>query len=249
MSDRTIPHLGSFRPPIALGSLAFGDGAESDAVLDAYRAAGGRLLDLALVYGDGVAERIVGEWLHAARLPRRDGAAGEGCAPAALRSRPRGRRGRALARAARRRPARLLRAAPRPPRPAGEAWADALLAEVEAGTITTFGVSNWTTARTLELHRHLRGAGSDRSSSSSNHLSLARMARRRGTAASRSTPPVSRAARRGRSSCCRGRRLAGGFFAGRDARNELVRRPGRRRTTRAAASAPASSAPGAGWTR
>jgi len=55
------------------------------------------------------------------------------------------------------------------------AWADALLAEVDAGRIGAFGVSNWTVARLRELHAHLDATGADRLRAFSNHFSLADM--------------------------------------------------------------------------
>jgi aryl-alcohol dehydrogenase-like predicted oxidoreductase len=55
------------------------------------------------------------------------------------------------------------------------AWADALLAEVDAGRIGAFGVSNWTIERTRELRAHLDAAGADHLRAFSNHFSLARM--------------------------------------------------------------------------
>jgi len=55
------------------------------------------------------------------------------------------------------------------------AWADALLAEVDAGRIGAFGVSNWTVARLRELHAHLGASGADRLRAFSNHFSLADM--------------------------------------------------------------------------
>ena len=218
MSDGTIPHLGSFHPAIALGSFAFGGGAESEAVLDAYRAAGGQLLDLALVYEDGASERIVGEWLR--RRGCRDemvllakGAHPPRCDPDLVGAEVE----RSLELLGVDRLDCFVLHRDRPDLPVA-AWADALLAEVEAGTIATFGVSNWTTERTLEL----RAAAGDRLVLSSNHLSLARMReapwdgclefddaglRELGTAGIVLLPWST---------------LASGFFAGRD--SELVRK-------------------------
>src|SRR4051794_134299 len=58
----SIPHLGAVRSSVVLGSFAFGPGVEVAPVLDAYVERGGRVLDLALVYGEGAAERSVGRW-------------------------------------------------------------------------------------------------------------------------------------------------------------------------------------------
>jgi aryl-alcohol dehydrogenase-like predicted oxidoreductase len=55
------------------------------------------------------------------------------------------------------------------------AWADALLAEVQAGRIGAFGVSNWTVERARALRAHLDLIGADGLRAFSNHFSLARM--------------------------------------------------------------------------
>ena len=60
------------------------------------------------------------------------------------------------------------------PDPVSE-WADALLAQVEAGAIGGFGVSNWTVERLRALRAHLDAAGADHLRAFSNHFSLARM--------------------------------------------------------------------------
>jgi aryl-alcohol dehydrogenase-like predicted oxidoreductase len=56
------------------------------------------------------------------------------------------------------------------------AWADALLAQVDAGRIGAFGVSNWTIERLRELHGHLDESGrAGLLRAFSNHFSLADM--------------------------------------------------------------------------
>jgi aryl-alcohol dehydrogenase-like predicted oxidoreductase len=55
------------------------------------------------------------------------------------------------------------------------AWAEALLAEVQAGRIGAFGVSNWTVERAGELRAHLDAIGARGLRALSNHFSLARM--------------------------------------------------------------------------
>jgi aryl-alcohol dehydrogenase-like predicted oxidoreductase len=219
MSDRTIPHLGRFRPAIALGSLAFGDGAESEAVLDAYRAAGGRLLDLALVYGDGASERIVGEWLHA-RGCRQEmvllakGAHPPRCDPDLVGAEVE----RSLELLGTDRLDCFVLHRDRPDLPV-QAWADALMAAHAAGTVTTFGVSNWTTARTLELAEACDG----RLVLSSNHLSLARMREAPWDGCLAFDGADLDELRAAGIVLVPWSTLAGGYFAGRDARNELVR--------------------------
>lgn len=52
--------------PLCLGANVFGRSADRDAtfaVLDAYVAAGGNLIDTANTYADGESERLIGEWL------------------------------------------------------------------------------------------------------------------------------------------------------------------------------------------
>jgi aryl-alcohol dehydrogenase-like predicted oxidoreductase len=144
------------------------------ALLDRYVDAGGRALDVANVYQDGEASRAVGRWL--ARGPRhRPALYAKGCHPPLCRP--------DLV-AAEVDAARTLLDVERldvfilhrddPSYPVS-AWADALLAEVDAGRIGAFGVSNWTVARLRELHAHLDGTGADRLRAFSNHFSLADM--------------------------------------------------------------------------
>ena len=66
METRTLGSSGLMVSSYALGTMTFGgETAEADAftILDRFVEAGGTLLDLADVYTDGQAERIVGRWL------------------------------------------------------------------------------------------------------------------------------------------------------------------------------------------
>ena len=54
-------------------------------------------------------------------------------------------------------------------------WSEALLAQVDAGRIGAFGVSNWTVGGLRDLHAHLDATGADHLRAFSNHFSLASM--------------------------------------------------------------------------
>jgi aryl-alcohol dehydrogenase-like predicted oxidoreductase len=80
MTERTLGRSGLTTPPLILGGNVFGwtaDRTASHAVLDAFVAGGGRMIDTAESYSSwvpgntgGESESIIGEWLHARR--RRD---------------------------------------------------------------------------------------------------------------------------------------------------------------------------------
>ena len=159
---------------LVFGTLHLPDSAAAPRLLDRYVDAGGGALDVANVYQDGAAARTVGRWL-AHRSAQAPVLYAKGCHPPNC----------------------------RPDLVAAEvdaaltllgvdridvfilhrddlsypvsAWAEALLAEVDAGRIGGFGVSNWTIERARELRSHLDAIGSDRLSAFSNHFSLARM--------------------------------------------------------------------------
>jgi aryl-alcohol dehydrogenase-like predicted oxidoreductase len=163
------------RSRIVFGTFALPDTAVAPRLLDRFHAAGGRALDVANVYLDGEAARAAGRW-----LARRGPAAGvivyaKGCHPPACRPE--------LVRAEVENALRLL----------GldhadvfllhrddqgvdvTAWADALQAQVAAGRIGAFGVSNWTLARTSELAAAVARNASDGLVAFSNHFSLAEL--------------------------------------------------------------------------
>src|SRR3954454_20405 len=62
MRPPRLRHLGPSGLAIVHGTFSFGSGVPVDALLDRFYERGGRLVDVALVYGDGVAERLVGDW-------------------------------------------------------------------------------------------------------------------------------------------------------------------------------------------
>jgi aryl-alcohol dehydrogenase-like predicted oxidoreductase len=159
---------------LVFGTLDLPDTGLAPALLDRYVDAGGRALDVANVYREGEASRAVGRWL--ARGPRhRPALYAKGCHP------PRCRPDLVAAEVDM---ARTLLDVDRidvfilhrddlsyPV----SAWAEALLAEVDARRIGAFGVSNWTVERLRELHAHLGATGADRLRAFSNHFSLADM--------------------------------------------------------------------------
>ena len=161
------------RGRIVLGTFALADNEVSPALLDRYHAAGGRDLDLANVYLDGEAARAAGTWL------RKRGLAGDmvlwakGCHPPACHP--------ALVRQEVEHALRLtgleyldvfLLHRDNPGVPTA-AWVDALGAEVTAGRIGAFGVSNWRLGRTRELAA--AGRGEHGLVAFSNHFSLAEL--------------------------------------------------------------------------
>jgi aryl-alcohol dehydrogenase-like predicted oxidoreductase len=159
---------------LVFGTLDLPDGDRGARLLDRYAGAGGRMLDVANVYQDGAASRAVGRWLARGTSPR-PALYAKGCHPP--------RCGPGLVAAEVDHARSLLDAdvldvfilhrddlsVP------VAAWADALLAEVQAGRIGAFGVSNWTVERARALRAHLDGIGADGPRAFSNHFSLARM--------------------------------------------------------------------------
>ncbi len=162
------------RSRIVFGTFALPDTAIAPALLDSFYAAGGRALDVANVYLDGEAARAAGKWL-ASRSPAGVVVYAKGCHPPVCSP--------ALVRPEVEKALRLLsadhvgvfllhrddQAVP------AEAWAGALQAEVAAGRIGAFGVSNWTLPRTRELATAVARNGGDGLVAFSNHFSLAEM--------------------------------------------------------------------------
>ena len=160
---------------LVFGTLDLPDAELAAPLLDRYVEAGGRALDVANVYRDGKASRAVGRWLAGA--PRhRPALYAKGCHP------PRCRPDLVAAEVDVARGLLdvdhidvfiLHRDDPSYP---VSAWAEALLAEVDAGRIGAFGVSNWTVGRLRELHADLAArTAADRLRAFSNHFSLAEM--------------------------------------------------------------------------
>ncbi len=158
------------RARLVLGTAGLGDSDATVEVLDRFSAGGGQALDLANVYGDGEANRAVGRWLT--RQTLLPGLYVKGCHPPYCRP-------------------ELIREEVDKARsdlgvdrldvfvlhrddetvPVHD-FAEALRAEVRRGSIETFGVSNWTLTRFMDLDQAL-GHDRTRLSAFSNHFSLA----------------------------------------------------------------------------
>jgi len=163
------------RSRIVFGTLDLPDGEIAYRLLDRFHDAGGRALDLANVYRGGESQVVVGEWLR-----RRGGDDGvvvyaKGCHPPNCRPElvaPEVEKVRSAVGVDRLDVFLLHRDDTAFP---VAAWADALLAEVDAGHIGAFGVSNWTLERARELAGHLEDNGADGLVAFSNNFSLAEM--------------------------------------------------------------------------
>ena len=164
----------SNRDRLVLGSGLLREDALTPRLLERFHDGGGRALDLANAYGDGEAERAIGRWLAASGAELTLYV--KGCAP------PRCRRelvGAEVDRARRELGRDLLDvfllhrddlAVP------VTEFGEALLREVERGSIRGFGVSNWTLERFQALRAEL-GSESRHLVAFSNHFSLAEMVR------------------------------------------------------------------------
>ena len=159
---------------IVFGTLDLPDDA-APRLLDRFHEAGGRALDLANVYREGESQLAVGRWLRG-----RGGADGlviyaKGCHPPNCRPdlvRPEVEKVLGALGVDRIDVFLLHRDDTALP---VAAWADALLAEVDAGRIGAFGVSNWTLGRTRELAGRLEREGTGGLVAFSNNFSLAEM--------------------------------------------------------------------------
>jgi aryl-alcohol dehydrogenase-like predicted oxidoreductase len=174
-SSAVLDPVSARRGRIVLGTFAVDDNEAAPALLDRYYAAGGRALDLANVYRDGEAAQAAGKWL------RKRGLAGDmvlwakGCHPPACHP--------DLVQQEVEHALRLtgleyldvfLLHRDNPEVPV-QAWVDALDAEVAAGRIGAFGVSNWRLGRTRELAAAAAGRGEHGLVAFSNHFSLAEL--------------------------------------------------------------------------
>jgi aryl-alcohol dehydrogenase-like predicted oxidoreductase len=174
-SSAVLDPVSARRGRIVLGTFAVDDNEAAPALLDRYYAAGGRALDLANVYRDGEAAQAAGKWL------RKRGLAGDmvlwakGCHPPSCHP--------DLVQQETEHALRLtgleyldvfLLHRDNPEVPV-QAWVDALDAEVAAGRIGAFGVSNWRLGRTRELAAAAAGRGEHGLVAFSNHFSLAEL--------------------------------------------------------------------------
>jgi aryl-alcohol dehydrogenase-like predicted oxidoreductase len=157
---------------LVFGTLDLPGGEAGARLLDRYADAGGRALDVANVYQDGAAASAVGAWLARGHRPV---LWAKGCHPPHCRPELVGAEvdhARSLLGVDHIDVFILHRDDLAFP---VSAWAEALLAEVDAGRIGAFGVSNWTVERARELRDHLDAIGADGLRAFSNHFSLARM--------------------------------------------------------------------------
>jgi aryl-alcohol dehydrogenase-like predicted oxidoreductase len=213
---------------VVLGTADFRDDRATVAVLERYREAGGRKLDLANVYEDGESARAVGSWLRARSGPREVDLYAKGCHPPfcdpALVPQEVD-----LARS-------LLgvdvldvfalhRDDPSIP---VERWGEALLGEVDRGSIGSFGVSNWTFARFTELRSAL-GAEAARLTVFSNHFSLAEMVTPLWPGCLATSKAEIAALARTGTTALAWAAIAGGYFAGHDRRSWASEENDRRR--------------------
>jgi aryl-alcohol dehydrogenase-like predicted oxidoreductase len=171
----TLENTRSRRSRIVFGTFDLPDTSIAPLLLDRFYDAGGRAIDLANVYRNGEAQQAVGRWLRARGFP--DGVVlyAKGCHPPVCT------------------PDDVPSEIQRIRRDVGverldvfllhrddealpvAAFADALLAEVSAGRIGAFGVSNWTLCRTRELKAYVDRTDGGRLVAFSNHFSLAQM--------------------------------------------------------------------------
>ena len=160
---------------LVFGTLDLPDTSLAPRILDRFYAAGGRALDVANVYRDGESAEAVGRWLHARHSPDGVVVYAKGCHPPYCRPELVSSeldKARGLLGLDRIDVFVLHRDDPSLP---VDAFADALLEQVAAGTIGGFGVSNWTVPRLRELQLHLDRVGEDGLVVFSNHFSLAEM--------------------------------------------------------------------------
>ncbi len=215
------------RARVVLGSLAFEDDAVTTRLLDRYVAEGGRALDLANVYRGGDAELAVGRWLRARRTRDDVVLYVKGCHPPSCSPRL---------------VAREVQTARRllgvdsldvfllhrddPEVPVAE-FAEALLAQMEAGMIRAFGVSNWTLPRFRALAECVGAAG--KLVAFSNHFSLAEMVEPPWPGCLATTKDEVRALADSGVRVLAWSSLAGGYFAGGDPPSWRSEENGRRR--------------------
>jgi aryl-alcohol dehydrogenase-like predicted oxidoreductase len=164
--------MGAQPERIVLGTLDLPDTDVAPRVLDRYYAGGGRALDVANVYRDGEAARAAGKWLraHDDVVLYAKGCHPPSCRPDLVRAEVE----RALRLLGRERVDVFVLHRDDPAYPVA-AWGEALAAEVDAGRIGGFGVSNWTLERLRELKAWTAASGSGRLVALSNHFSLAAM--------------------------------------------------------------------------
>ena len=157
-----------------LGSADLADDQLTPRLLDQFYDAGGRAIDLANVYGEGSSERAVGRWLRAGAGREDVALFVKGCHPPYCDpARVSDEIDQALVNLGVDRLDVFVLHRDDPAVSVG-AWAESLGQELERGTITAVGVSNWTTDRFVALREEF--FGDHRLTVFSNHFSLAQMA-------------------------------------------------------------------------
>jgi aryl-alcohol dehydrogenase-like predicted oxidoreductase len=204
------------RSRLLLGSADLRDDDVTPMLLDRFYEAGGRKLDLANVYGDGESQRAIGKWLAAREVRDELELHVKGCHPPYCD------------------PTHIAAEVENSRTLLGvdmldsftlhrddveipvDAFAEKLLDQVERGTISSFGVSNWTFARFQELRAAL-GVDAATLAIFSNHFSLAEMVTPTWPGTLAMSEDELAALDDGSSvTAIAWAALAGGFFAGRD---------------------------------
>ncbi|MEM1398669.1 MAG: aldo/keto reductase [Pseudomonadota bacterium] len=173
---RTVPGLSQPTSPVALGFEFFEDFSSASILLDAYFERGGNLFDTAHIYGNGLTERIFGQWQRS-RNVRNDcliigkGAHSPLCYPDQV--------GKQLAASLEGLQTDYVDVyfmhRDNPDIPVGE-FVDAMDAEISAGRIRgPFGGSNWTRERFDAAVAYAEANGKAKPTALSNNFSLAEM--------------------------------------------------------------------------
>jgi aryl-alcohol dehydrogenase-like predicted oxidoreductase len=203
------------RSRLLLGSADLRDDDVTPTLLDRFYEAGGRKLDLANVYGDGESQRAIGKWLAARGVRDALELHVKGCHPPycdPTHVAGEVERSRTLLGVDTLDSFTLHRDDLEVP---VDAFAETLLEQVERGTISSFGVSNWTFARFQELRAAL-GVDAATLAIFSNHFSLAEMVTPTWPGTLAMSEDELAALARSSVTAIAWAALAGGFFAGRD---------------------------------
>jgi predicted dehydrogenase/aryl-alcohol dehydrogenase-like predicted oxidoreductase len=175
MARRSLPGLAIDASVLALGGADFATYTQAAILCDAFYEAGGNVLDSAWLYGGGLCDRLLGEWM-AARGIRDDivligkGAHSPLCYPDVI--------GKQLTQSLERLKTGVIDVyfmhRDNPDVPVGE-FVDAMDAEVRAGRIRLYGGSNWSRERMEAAFDYAAKNGRTAPSALSNNFSLAEM--------------------------------------------------------------------------
>lgn len=159
---------------IVLGTSGMRSYEQAAPLLDSYAAQGGTCLDTAFVYGQGLCETVVGQWLRknsSVPVLVGKGAHPPRCDPESVAEEL----SVSLDRLGVDRIDIYLVHRDNPQVPVSE-WVEALEAQVAAGRISAYGGSNWSTTRLRAVNAYARAAAAAGFVALSNHFSLAQMA-------------------------------------------------------------------------